>query len=262
MTAEQRWVLPFPNAACSCVGDWARAQSSEGVTSYHRMGPVGQLTTACLKSLSKHWAGNWVEVPSKVLSPPHVWLLPTLVSNEINNELRHLFTRECITHDGQGTWCGYRAGVLTWNICIMGFGHFPDQFYFTLSWELAKSWPTMRIAVTCLCKEKPFCPIQKRITSPQQMASSTDLMEGNSRAFPAWPNEPEAYETGGGRKRGRGLGQNGLHCWIWAIKGNRSWRYKCFSPSEFGCDLPQDCHRALTILSQELGRVKGQLSSS
>lgn len=170
--------------------------------------------------------------------------------------------RECITHDGQGTWCGYRAGVLTWNICIMGFGHFPDQFYFTLSWELAKSWPTMGIAVNCLCKEKPFCPVQKRITSPQQMASSTDLMEGNSRAFPAWPNEPEAYQTGGGRKRGRGLGQNGLHCWIWAIKGNRSWRYKCFSPSEFGCDLPQDCHRALTILSQELGRVKGQLSTN
>lgn len=134
----------------------------------------------------------------------------------------------CITHDGQSTWCRFREAALTWNIYIMEFGHSPDQFYFTLTWS------TVGIAVNCLCKDRAFCPVQQRISSPQQMASSTDLMEGNSRAFPAWPNDPEAYEAGGGRKRGRGLGQNDVHCWSWAIKGSRSWRYKCSSPSEFG----------------------------
>lgn len=94
------------------------------------------------------------------------------------------------------------------------------------------------------------------------MVSSTGLMEGSARAFPAWPNEQEVIRAGGGRERGRGLDQNDPHCWIWAIKGSRSWRYKCFSPSEFGCTLLQDCCEALTILSQELGRVKGLLSTN
>ena len=120
----------------------------------------------------------------------------------------------------------------------------------------------MGIAVTCLSKDKASSPVQRRFTSPQQKVSSTGFTEGSARAFPAWPNEQEVYGAGGGRKRGRGLDQNDPHCWIWALKGSRSWRYKHFSPSECGCTLLQDCREALAILSQESGLVKGLLSAN
>lgn len=35
----------------------------------------------------------------------------------------------------------------------------------------------MGIAVTCLTMDKPSSPVQRRFPSPQQMASSTGLME-------------------------------------------------------------------------------------
>lgn len=111
----------------------------------------------------------------------------------------HFWNR--VTHDGQGTWCGLRVGVLTWNICIVGSGHFPDQFYFTLSGELGKSWLTMGIAVN-RARRNPSAPPKREfhLHNRWHQGMPSDLMEGNSRAFPAWPNEPEAYEAGGGRK--------------------------------------------------------------
>lgn len=193
-------MLPFLNSACRIVGDWAGAQSSEGVTSNHKMG---------VQLVPK--ASPNTELGTGSRYPPKYCHLHTSGCCQLYSQMRSIMScvtcshlRNCVTHNGQDTWCGFRVGVLTWNICIMGFGHFPDQFYFTLSWDLGTSWLTMGIAVNC-ARRSPSA-LSKRdfhLHNRWHQVIPSDLMEGNSRAFPTWPNEPEAYEAGRRRKEER-----------------------------------------------------------
>lgn len=93
MPAEQTECCPFQTLLAEVWGTGQEHGALKGWPPATGWDLFGQLSTACPKSLSQHWAGNWSEVPSKILSPQHVWLLPAPLSNEINNELCHLFTR-------------------------------------------------------------------------------------------------------------------------------------------------------------------------
>lgn len=67
---------------------------------------LGQLGTSCPSSLSKHWAGNWVEVPSKILSSPCVVA--------INSSLKWDQVMSCVICSHMGSYKTWLAGYMVW----------------------------------------------------------------------------------------------------------------------------------------------------